>query len=639
MSMDYHIDGFRPGDPRDCAPASPAPGPQEPPAETDILIVGCGPAGLMLGAQLAQFSDLHTTIIDAKAGPIAVGQADGVSGRSLEIFEGFGFSNRVLEEAYELRAISFWGQEDGQSGPIQRKDKRADGRGQFSHFPHVVLNQARVHDFLLDTMAKAPVGLRPCYNTGFDGLLPQTDHNQPIRVRLTHGPEQGDRERIIETRYLVGCDGAHSAVRRAMGLELEGDSDNKAWGVMDLLLVTDFPDIRVKSLVESAADGTLMIIPREGGHLVRFYVELEQLAPGQRIHRRDVSLDQLISAAQRILQPYTLTVKEVPWWSVYEVGQRLCPVFDNRNTAPDSGHPNVFIVGDACHTHSPKAGQGMNVSMHDSFNLGWKLAAVARGHSQPKLLLSYSDERQTIARELIDFDRHLARLFSAAGDSGAKADKTALQDALLAADGFVSGTTSEYGPSATVHRDTQQPLAAGLTIGRRLPPLSLIRAVDARPLRLNEKLLADGRWRMIVFDRASPDTQLSSEFADLLAALDSSGESPLGRYIPDEADIDSIIELLAVLPRDYRRTEVADLPDLLWPSKGKLALRDYGKVFCPPDRPEDWYASQGIDHDRGCIVLARPDQHVAGIYGLNDWAALVDFFAGFMVPVHTPPSQ
>ena len=86
---------------------------------------------------------------------------------------------------------------------------------------------------------------------------------------------------------------------------------------MDLLLVTDFPDIRVKSLVEWAADGTLMIIP-EGGHLVRFYVELEQLAPGQRIHRRDISLDQLISVAQRILQMYTLTVKEVPWWSVYE---------------------------------------------------------------------------------------------------------------------------------------------------------------------------------------------------------------------------------------------------------------------------------------------------------------------------------
>ena len=635
--MEYHIDGFRPGDPRDRAPASRSSGPPEPPAQTDILIVGCGPAGLMLAAQLAQFPDLSTTIIEAKNGPIAVGQADGVSGRSLEIFESLGFSNRVLEEAYELRAISFWGQEDSQSGPIQRKDKRADGRGQFSHFPHVVLNQARVHDFLLDTMAKAPAGLHPCYNTGFDGLLLQPAHSHSIRVRLTHGCEQGARERTIETRYLVGCDGAHSAVRRAMGLELEGDSDNKAWGVMDLLLVTDFPDIRVKSLVESARDGTLMIIPREGGHLVRFYVELEQLAPGQRIRREDVSLDQLIGAAERILQPYTLTVREVPWWSVYEVGQRLCPVFDNRDMVPDDGHPNVFIVGDACHTHSPKAGQGMNVSMHDSFNLGWKLAAVAQGLSHPELLLSYSDERQTIARELIDFDRHLARLFSAAGDSGANDDKTALQNALLAADGFVSGTTCEYGPSTTVRRNTQQQLACGLTIGRRLPPLNLLRAVDACPLRLNETLLADGRWRIIFFDRESRDAQLSDELTKLLTALDSSTESPLSRYTPDGKDIDSIIELLVVLPRDYRRIEVTGLPNLLWPSKGKLALRDYGKVFCPPDQPEDWYAANGVDHDRGCIVLVRPDQHVAGIYGLTDWSSLVDFFAGFMAPVNNLP--
>ena len=79
------------------------------------------------------------------------------------------------------------------------------------------------------------------------------------------------------------------------------------------------------------------------------------------------------------------------------------------------------------------------------------------------------------------------------------------------------------------------------------------------------------------------------------------------------------------------------LPNLLWPSKGKLALRDYGKVFCPPDQPEDWYAANGVDHDRGCVVLVRPDQHVAGIYGLTDWSSLVDFFASFMAPVNTLP--
>ncbi|MFX6728694.1 FAD-dependent monooxygenase, partial [Acinetobacter baumannii] len=84
--------------------------------------------------------------------------------------------------------------------------------------------------------------------------------------------------------------------------------------------------------------------------------------------------------ARRILRPHRLEVKEIAWWSVYEIGQRLTDRFDD---VPDdesaSRLPRVFIAGDACHTHSPKAGQGMNVSMQDAFNLGWKLAAVIRG--------------------------------------------------------------------------------------------------------------------------------------------------------------------------------------------------------------------------------------------------------------------
>ena len=140
--MDYHLEGYQPGNPRN---RSPHPGrtlPEQLPATADVLIVGCGPAGLMLGAQLAQFADLSTVIIDQKHGPLEVGQADGISGRSLEIFDAFGFSNRVLEEAYQLRAISFWRHDAKEPTQIKRHEKRADGRSQFSHFPHVVLNQA-----------------------------------------------------------------------------------------------------------------------------------------------------------------------------------------------------------------------------------------------------------------------------------------------------------------------------------------------------------------------------------------------------------------------------------------------------------------------------------------------------------------
>src|SRR5208282_5592606 len=147
----------------------------------------------------------------------------------------------------------------------------------------------------------------------------------------------------------------------------------------------------------------------------------------ERVSSLNITPDRLIAAAQRILRPYTLEVKEIAWWSVYEIGQRLCDKFDDAPDEPaQESFPRVFIAGDACHTHSPKAGQGMNVSMQDGFNLGWKLAAVLRGQCAPGLLQTYSAERQAIAAELIDFDREWAALLAsskpAAGPNGDKAD-------------------------------------------------------------------------------------------------------------------------------------------------------------------------------------------------------------------------
>src|SRR5690606_20762537 len=126
-----------------------------------------------------------------------------------------------------------------------------------------------------------------------------------------------------------GCDGARSAVRRSLGHELKGDSANQAWGVMDVLAVTDFPDIRLKALVQSADAGSMVIIPREGGHLVRLYIEMDELAEGERVAGRKITSDDLIGAARRILHPHTLDVKEIAWWSVYDIGQRLCDSFDD----------------------------------------------------------------------------------------------------------------------------------------------------------------------------------------------------------------------------------------------------------------------------------------------------------------------
>src|SRR5699024_5376177 len=145
--------------------------------------------------------------------------------------------------------------------------------------------------------------------------------------------------------------------------KLEGEAANQAWGVMDILATTDFPDIRFKALIQSEQHGNILVIPREGGYLFRMYVELDKLEPGERVQSRGITSDYLVEAARRVLHPYSLEVHEIAWWSVYEIGQRIASAFDNTG---ETGIPSVFLMGDSCHTHSPKAGQGMNVSMGDA---------------------------------------------------------------------------------------------------------------------------------------------------------------------------------------------------------------------------------------------------------------------------------
>src|SRR3954447_5984077 len=400
--MQFHLNGFQPGDPEIADPAAriqPSGATGAVPEEVDVLIVGCGPAGLTLAAQLAQFADIRTCIVEQKPGRLLVGQADGIACRTMEMFHAFGFSERVLKEACWVNETTFWKPDERVPENIVRSGRVQDVEDGLSEFPHVILNQARVHDSFLEVMRKTPGRLEPHYSRRLldlqiDPAAGPADHAVTARFERLDAENEGKVE-TIKARYVVGCDGARSTVRKSIGRELLGDSANHAWGVMDVLAVTDFPDIRFKSLIQSAGDGSLLIIPREGGYLVRLYVELAKLDAGERVANRNISVDEVIAKAQRILRPYTLDVKEIAWWSVYEIGQRLTDKFDDVPGIEIAKRlPRIFIAGDACHTHSPKAGQGMNVSMQDAFNLGWKLAAVLRKQSAPSLLHSYSAERR-----------------------------------------------------------------------------------------------------------------------------------------------------------------------------------------------------------------------------------------------------
>ncbi len=621
--MQFHLNGFRPGNP-DIHPESETAGTS--PDKVDVLIVGCGPAGLTLAAQLSRFPDITTRIVEQKSGPMERGQADGISCRTMEMFQAFGFADRVKREAYWVNETTFWKPDPARPAHIVRTGRVQDVEDGLSDMPHVILNQARVHDMYLDVMRNAPGRLIPDYGRKLVDLeVDETAQDYPVAVRLERlDPGHEGQSETVKARYVVGCDGARSAVRQAIGRELKGDSANRAWGVMDVLAVTDFPDIRQKTLIQSGTQGTVLIIPREGGYLVRLYVEMDSLDEGERVRSRNLTADDLITAAQRIFSPYSLDVKDVVWWSVYEIGQRLTDKFDDV-PAGETRQPHVFIAGDACHTHSPKAGQGMNVSIGDAFNLGWKLVSVLQGRSPPDLLHSYSAERQVVAQALIDFDEEWARVIAERTDDGDDAPK--FQRYFIEHGRYTAGMSVRYEPSLLTGPPTWQGLASGFEIGMRFHSAPVIRLADAKPMEIGHTVEADGRWRLFTF--AAKDDR---RFFDLCDFLETASNSPVKKYTPAGSDIDSILDVRAVLQQGFRQTEITALPDLLRPRKGRFGLTDYEKVFCPDlKNGRDIFDMRGIDRREGCIVIVRPDQYVAHVLPLDAYNELAAFFDGFMV--------
>jgi phenol 2-monooxygenase/3-hydroxybenzoate 4-monooxygenase len=639
--MQFHLDGFKPGDPHVHEAAAQANRAEaELPAKVDVLIAGCGPAGLTLAAQLAAFPDIHTCIVEQKDGPLQLGQADGIACRTMEMFEAFNFSERVLKEACWINEVTFWKPDANRPGAIVRHGRVQDTEDGLSEFPHVVLNQARVHDFYLDVMRESPSRLQPHYSRRLvDVQVDREAADYPVTVRLerTDDGHAGQVE-TVKARYVVGCEGARSAVRKSIGRQLVGDSANHAWGVMDVLAVTDFPDIRFKAAVQSER-GNLLVIPREGGYLVRLYVEMDKLGEDERVSNRGITLEQLVAAAQRILHPYTLEVKEVPWWSVYEIGQRICDKYDDVPASEvDSRLPRVFIAGDACHTHSPKAGQGMNFSMQDTFNLGWKLTAVLRRQCAPELLHTYSDERQVVAQQLIDFDREWAKMFSDrpkqdAGGLSQGVDPREFQKYFEQHGRFTAGVGTHYRPSVIVGPDAHQSLARGFVIGTRFHSAPVVRVSDARPLHLGHVGKADGRWRLYAFAGANDPTTCEAGVLALCRFLETSPDSPVRKYTRPGQDPDAVFDLRAIFQQAHRDLDIGAMPALLLPRKGRHGLRDYEKVFCPDlKNGPDIFDLRGIDRAKGALVVVRPDQYVAHVLPLDAHQALAGFFAGFMLP-------
>ncbi|MHA7275816.1 FAD-binding monooxygenase [Arthrobacter sp. Hz1] len=622
--MHFHHHGYVSGDPRVQAVAGVGVNrPDDLPDEVDVLIIGSGPAGMLAAAQLSQFPSITTRIVERRPDRLAIGQADGIQARSVETFQAFGFAERIIAEAYRITEMAFWKPNPADPSRIIRTARPLDDPAGVSEFPHLIVNQARVLDYFAEVMAHSPTRMKPDYGLEFTGLEVSSEGEYPVAVTLTHttGPLEGT-QRSVRARYVIGADGARSKVRTAIGCTLAGEAANHAWGVMDVLATTDFPDIRLKCAIQSGAGGSILLIPREGGHLFRMYVDLGDVDTHTTGEIRSTTVEQIIAKANAILHPYTLNVRNVAWHSVYEVGHRLTDRFDDvRPEELGTRSPRVFITGDACHTHSAKAGQGMNVSMQDGFNIAWKLGHVLEGRSPDSLLSTYSAERQVVAKNLIDFDRQWSSLMAKKPEEFE--DPTELENFYTSTMEFPAGFMTEYTPSMIVGEATHQELAAGFPIGKRFKSAPVVRVCDTNPLQLGHQATADGRWRIYVFaDAALPGTQ--SKAATLANWLESSPDSPL-MVTPGGADQDAWFDVKVIYQQDHRSLDINAVPAVFKPRVGPFKLDYLEKVF-GVDPDQDIYELRGLDRE-GVVVVVRPDQYVAHVLPLTATTELAAFFA------------
>ncbi|KAK0366820.1 hypothetical protein LTR02_005752 [Friedmanniomyces endolithicus] len=670
-----------------------------PESYTDVLIIGAGPAGLMMATWLAKCG-IKTRIVDKRGTKVFNGQADGLQCRTLEIFDSLGFAHRAWRESNHMLEICLWNPDE--NGVIRRSDRIPDTIPGISRFQQVVLHQGRIERYFLDMIAECggndvERGVLPTKLSIDESLADADDDNvYPITVTLRHlsekdaTPQQfatsangaavqdglfrsnlsaddtsellkasaldakAGAEEIVKAKYLIGADGAHSWTRNQLGFKLEGESTDYIWGVLDIVPITDFPDIRMRCAVHSATHGSVMVIPREN-KLVRLYIQLTNTSKvggeaGSKADRSNINPKVILESAQRILAPYTITYRILDWWTAYQIGQRVGTNF--------SAHERVFLAGDAVHTHSPKAGQGMNVSMQDAYNLGWKVASVVKGISKRSILKTYQSERRQIAQDLIEFDHKFSRLFSGrpAKDvmDAEGISMEGFKQAFVKGNMFASGIAVDYGASTIVakpgntadHRNgTDVPtsrkshvvsthsLAPGLTAGQRIPSVKVLSQADARPWHLQELLPSNGCWRILFFTGDVTQTSQREKLATIGRALNSDA-SFLRRFTPPNPGgrCDAVFELLAVHSAPRHSVTIFDFPEV-FRQFTELDGYDYGKIFVDDvsyhEGFGDLYKNFGIAAE-GCAVILRPDQYISFVGPMEDVAALDTFFSGFM---------
>jgi 2-polyprenyl-6-methoxyphenol hydroxylase-like FAD-dependent oxidoreductase len=352
--------------------------------DTDVLIVGGGPTGLMLANQLGR-RGVRAMIVDRHSGPAQQSRAIAVQARTLEIYSKLGIADRALERGKRGTGANLWAE-----GRWRARIPLGDIGKSLSPFPFVLLLGQDDNERIMGEHLRK-WGMAVQWNTELATFEQAADH---VTATLK-APDGATRK--VTAAYMAGCDGGHSTVREGSGITFPGAPYEHVFFVADTEATG--PMVPEELNVYLWRDGFHLFFPIRGTDRWRVI----GILPKHLRERDDLAFEEAVPAIRREAGA-ELSFKGCSWFSTYRIHHRCAERFRDRR---------CFLLGDAAHVHSPAGGQGMNTGLQDAYNLAWKLALVVSGKADAALLDTYEMERIPVARRLLrTTDRAFALLVS-----------------------------------------------------------------------------------------------------------------------------------------------------------------------------------------------------------------------------------
>ncbi|KAK3675957.1 hypothetical protein LTR78_004149 [Recurvomyces mirabilis] len=563
----------------------------------DVFIVGAGPVGLLLAYQLARHG-LKVHIIDGadKSHPDfpMYGRACTLHSRTLELLD----QNDLLDDMLQVGVI-------GKQGFAYKEGHRVQGRGwnlfaklggqtNFDYSLNIRLKYSE--DFFRQKLSELGIVVDAPAKLLDYSLHSTAGNDEPIEATYQNasGPIQ-----TVRAKYIIGSDGGSSSVRKLADIPFLGERHVDHWVRIDGIVKSNVPEQRVGfGAVESPTHGQVLWVALDHGATRIGYALSEDL---YQKYGTNMSAADAAAEARKAVAPFDLEFIEIHWHTVYGIQQHVAERFQDRE--------RILLAGDAAHTHSSSAAQGMNTGVHDATALSWRLAGVMKGWYKPEVLSLYSDERRESSQHLIELDKLFSKLIARQIPESMKGqgdDPMVLLDKIMTQQAaFTLGLGISYPPNLL--NDVQSSTLPILTVpGHRFPDTDLHKNGDPRhPVRLHQVTKHNGKFRVIVY------AGIAAETRPYLQQLRTAIDKHKGRF-------DHAVDFLTIIA-GYGR--VFD---------EHLGIPRFGNAYW--DMNHSAHALQGVVVEIGAIAVLRPDGILGYTSTLDGYDGVVRYLERLIVP-------